>query len=157
MSKIQYRTSWSNILKFQMCQLISVYQNYSDENHEEVIYEIRRCMNNQKIATTGDGDIYIMMEIRKRYSVLTNKCSINSPKEGMSVCFTAKLTGVLGFNGKSGTYPPNWTKAMLSPNRLDIGTSMTSLYVYSDIVSSQIVGNSIVRLTGSVTVPRGSK
>lgn len=71
---------------------------------------------------------------------------------------TGHLAFVLGYsNGMWYTPAGSVTKSIASPEKPDIDTKITSLFVYLNIVAPQTIGNSRVQLLRSVTILRETK
>ena len=100
----------------------------------ETIQDLIKAVNKALAKDLGNGNIVLSS------NALTGKVKVQL-KSGYELYVNGKMSIILGFGGKK----TKITKTMESPYEADLQRIMT-IYVYSDIVQPQIVGDTSAKL-----------
>ena len=93
----------------------------------------------------------ITSRLSLQYNNITNRVYF-SGGEGYDVTFRGKLAEILGFNPDETVVIPRFEKIYTAPHPADIFGGVYNIYVYSDIVDYQLVGDTHVPLLRCINI-----
>jgi hypothetical protein len=142
--EIQYSNTWSTIRHGTQQTFIYMvgserHAPVIDSGHYESILDFVKNLNGSLSKDVQD-------KIKFTYNRRTRKVTIDVKKQA-SVWFTGDIAAVLGFDQDCYV-----TKKTTSPYAADINAGFSSMFVYCDIVSDQIVGDKKVPLLRAVQI-----
>ena len=108
--------------------------SFADYGYYETMTDFVKSVNKALLKDTKGN-------VRMTFDVRTEKVTVHL-KKGYVFAVLGKMSLLLGFGGKE----VKIVKTTVSPNVSDISGVMSSIYVYCDIVQSQVVGDTIAKL-----------
>jgi len=146
LKEIQYPRIWSNVRKkenhFYVTDPSGIPTAYIMKegyypSADEIIQGIKEVIDDK---TAKDSIDLQYDRITRRFTVLVTN--------GYSIMFDASLAVLLGFD----TTMTMIKKKTIAPFVMNLEAGLTSLYVYSDVIEAQIVGDSMVPLLRIINV-----
>jgi len=141
LTEIQYPHSWNNVHSKNSNNHFYIYDQKDvptvyivQSGYYSTVEELLRALKK------GMTDKVVRDSVNFTYNKVSRRVTIDI-KNGYKIYFTKALASILGF--KPDTFISKQTRA---ENTADLERTMHFLYVYSDVVQSQIVGNSQVPL-----------
>ena len=100
------------------------------------------------------GMLPYMGGMMMRYHIVKQHVYFSGPSKGLSFTFRGKVAAMLGFNpGEPFKTPPDReVRFYYAPHRADVHGGCYNMFIYSDIVNYQAVGDSYVPLLRSINV-----
>ena len=118
--------------------------SFVDYGYYETMTDFVKSVNKALLKDTK-GNVRITFDVR------TEKVTVHL-KKGYAFAVLGKMSLLLGFGGKE----VKIVKTTVSPYVSDINSARSSIYVYCDIVQSQVVGDTIAKLLRSVPIEGGN-
>lgn len=156
LSEIQFPQSWYNItnawIRIRVAQNSDPFECMLKDGYYQDIEELLSYIHG--ILRAAKLEDKIMLNFDKIQNRVIMQVFENSDKSTIGVTFSQNLLNILGFSKKEGDY---YSTGMVLEKPTDINEGFSALYIYTDIVQDQIVGDVMVPLIRVVPFKNNSK
>lgn len=154
LTEIQFPTLWKNLKSAYVCVKYDNQSNPLKCNLHDGIYDtIDDLLIEIKYALQS---VQLENDIVLKYDKIRNRVimKIQNKSAGFGISFSQNLLNMLGFIKEEGEFYQSGTYV---EKAADITEGFSALYIYSDIVESRLVGDSMANLIRVVPIERQQK